>query len=144
MTNLFTLLQEIPDHGTPEMLRISVQRLLLQLQMMFKDSNQLNNYLLLYSCMDPPLRESVIAAENELMTLGALKSKDNGCEITSLGQHLSNLPCDPCIGKMLVYGSLLQCISTVSAIAACMTLKDPFLSSNDSEMTNKINSAKLK
>mmetsp|Transcript_7426 Transcript_7426/g.7854 ORF Transcript_7426/g.7854 Transcript_7426/m.7854 type:complete len:422 (+) Transcript_7426:1-1266(+) len=111
---------------------------------MFKDSNQLNNYLLLYSCMDPPLRESVIAAENELMTLGALKSKDNGCEITSLGQHLSNLPCDPCIGKMLVYGSLLQCISTVSAIAACMTLKDPFLSSNDSEMTNKINSAKLK
>lgn len=124
------------------MLRISVQRLLLQLRMMFRDDNNQNDNSLLFACMDPPLIESVIAGENELINLGAFQKKNDKCEITWLGQHLANLPCDPSIGKMLVYGTLLQCISTISAIAACITLKDPFISTNDPEVLNKIGNIK--
>lgn len=122
------------------MLRISVQRLLLQLRMMFRSAeNHLqSDNSLLFACMDPPLIESVLVAENELIDLGAFEKQENQCKITWLGQHLANLPCDPSIGKMLIYGTLLHCISTISAIAACVTLKDPFIPSNDPEILNKV------
>jgi HrpA-like RNA helicase len=96
---------------------------------MFQGERSTDNSVL-YSCMDPPSEERVVAAETILMRLGALHSGSNHRgHITWLGQHLAQLPCDPCLGKMLIYGSILQCVSTVSAIAACIATRDPFNSS---------------
>jgi HrpA-like RNA helicase len=115
------------------MLRISLDRLILQLRFMFQGPGSIDNSVL-YSCMDPPSEDRVLAAETILTRLGALHSSTNKRgHITWLGQHLAQLPCDPCLGKMLIYGSILQCVSTVSAIAACIATRDPFNSSASSE-----------
>jgi HrpA-like RNA helicase len=100
---------------------------------MFQTDDSIDNSVL-YSCLDPPSEESVSAAESALTRLGALDSQKRG-QITWLGQHLAQIPCDPSVGKMLIYGSILQCISTVSAVAACITVKDPFVVPSDSKVT---------
>ena len=90
---------------------------------MFLTDNSIDNSIL-FSCLDAPSEESVSAAESALTRLGAIDAQN--C-ITWLGQHLAQIPCNPSIGKMLIYGSILQCVSPVSAIAACMTVNDPFI-----------------
>lgn len=97
----------------------------------------------LYSCLDPPSFESVADAERSLISLGALHSSSQfHGRITSLGHQLSRLSCDPSIGKMLIYGAMFRCVSTISAIAACITSKDLFLSSADVMIKAKVANAK--
>lgn len=100
---------------------------------MFLTDDSIDNSIL-FSCLDAPSEESVLAAESALTRLGALDAQNRGL-ITWLGQHLAQIPCDPSIGKMLIYGSILQCVSPVSAIAACMTVNDPFIVPSDSKVT---------
>lgn len=52
-------------------------------------------------------------------------------ELTALGQHLSRLPMDVRIGKMLIYGSLLLCAEEVLTIAAMLNVRNPFISPAD-------------
>ncbi len=49
--------------------------------------------------------------------LGALSPDE---ELTPLGRHLTLMPLDPRVGKMLVFGALLRCTSPVLTIAAAM------------------------
>ncbi len=49
--------------------------------------------------------------------LGALSP---GEELTPLGRHLTLMPLDPRVGKMLVFGALLRCASPVLTVAAAM------------------------
>jgi HrpA-like RNA helicase len=100
---------------------------------MFQTDDTIDNSVL-YACLDPPSEESVSAAESALTRLGALDD-DNQRRITWLGQHLAQIPCDPSVGKMLIYGSILQCVSTVSTVAACIALGDPFVVPSNSKVT---------
>jgi hypothetical protein len=92
-----------------------------------------NLFQLLSRCPDPPLRTSIIIAENILKSIQALDQETG--EITSLGQHLSTLPCDPKIGRLLVYGALFGCTYAASAVGACLTNRSPFITapSNSTE-----------
>ena len=63
------------------------------------------------------------AALTSLQLIGALSPTGSGGgggggALTSLGQHLTRMPCDPRIGKMLLYGALLRCLDPVLTIAA--------------------------
>ena len=49
--------------------------------------------------------------------LGALSPAE---ELTPLGRHLTLMPLDPRVGKMLVFGALLRCASPVLTVAAAM------------------------
>ena len=49
-------------------------------------------------------------------------------QITPLGFHLASLPISPRIGKLILYGILMQCIDPVLTIAATVSAKSPFLS----------------
>lgn len=72
----------------------------------------------------PPSNDSVQAALNVLEEVGAITSERNF--LTPLGQHLAKLPVDVRLGKMLVLGSLFQCLDKVLTIAASLSSKSPF------------------
>lgn len=46
---------------------------------------------------------------------------------TFLGRHLCTLPLDPNIGKMLLMGSIFQCLNPALTIAAALAHRDPFV-----------------
>lgn len=49
--------------------------------------------------------------------------------LTPLGRHLTCLPCDPALGKLLIYGCLLRCLDPVLTIAAALTNNRPIFMS---------------
>ena len=72
----------------------------------------------------PPSDESVQAALTVLEEVGAITSERKF--LTPLGQHLAKLPVDVRLGKMLILGSLFQCLDKVLTIAASLSSKSPF------------------
>lgn len=46
--------------------------------------------------------------------------RDTGC-------HLSQLPVDPKVGKMLLMGAVFQCLGPALTIAAALAHRDPFV-----------------
>ena len=54
---------------------------------------------------------------NRCSTSGALTEEE---ELTALGLHLSHLPVDPRIGKMMIMGAIFGCLEPVLIIAAGM------------------------
>ena len=63
-----------------------------------------------------------------LKEIGALDSNE---DLTPLGAHIASLPLDARIGKFLLFGCMLRCISSVLTIAAAMSSRSPFLGSID-------------
>jgi len=51
----------------------------------------------------------------------------------SAGHHLAQLPVDARVGKLLLLGCSLGCLSPVLTIAACLSYKSPFSSSSDQQ-----------
>lgn len=49
------------------------------------------------------------------------------------GHHIAQLPVDARIGKLLLVGTVLGCLSPVLTIAACLSYKSPFQSSYDQQ-----------
>ncbi|CAN0198229.1 unnamed protein product, partial [Ectocarpus fasciculatus] len=63
-------------------------------------------------------------------------------ELTPLGWHLAALPCPVQVGKMLIYGAVLGCLSPLLSIAAGLSCRSPFLTSGDPEKREAIDAAK--
>ena len=72
----------------------------------------------------PPSNDSVQEALNVLEDVGAITSERKF--LTPLGQHLAKLPVDVRLGKMLILGSLFNCLDKVLTIAASLSSKSPF------------------
>ena len=130
----YEFLHEMRDHEAPEMLRTPVEELCLQAR-----SLRLPGHLpvqeILQKAIDPPHQLAVGNAVSLLTELGAFKSKDE--IMTPLGWQLSQMPLHPCLGKMLLLGSLFtkyldddESSGSLmeSLIATCSTLsfKSPF------------------
>lgn len=79
----------------------------------------------LSKAMQPPEAAAVDAALDTLTEIAAI---DGDGILTPLGVHLSTLPVDARIGKMILYGALFQCLDPILTIAATMSFKSPFLS----------------
>ncbi|CAE7309666.1 ndor1 [Symbiodinium natans] len=77
---------------------------------------------------EPPALEAVERAIRSLVAIGALENSSK-LGLTPLGFHLAHMPVDARIGKMLVYGSLCQCLAPILTIAACLSQKSPFVRS---------------
>jgi HrpA-like RNA helicase len=81
-------------------------------------------YDFLLQAPQPPSDDSILAALDVLEEVGAITSDRKF--LTPLGQHLAKLPVDVRLGKMLVLGSLFQCLDKVLTIAASLSSKSPF------------------
>lgn len=76
--------------------------------------------------MDPPSHSDVSHAMERLRKLGAVTTDGSKEALTPLGQCLSRLPLDPAMAKMLIMGSVLQCLDPVLTAAACSSSRELF------------------
>lgn len=63
-------------------------------------------------------------------------------ELTPLGWHLAALPCPVQVGKMIIYGAVLGCLSPLLSIAAGLSCRSPFLTTGDPAKREAIDAAK--
>ncbi|XP_059076039.1 DExH-box ATP-dependent RNA helicase DExH1 isoform X2 [Cryptomeria japonica] len=110
----------MPQFQLPEILRTPLEGLCLQIK-----SLQFENVAnFLAKALQPPNPLSVHNAIDLLKTIGALNDME---DLTSLGRHLSTLPVDPKVGKMLLMGVVFQCLSPALVIASMVDHRSPFI-----------------
>ncbi|XP_038879207.1 DExH-box ATP-dependent RNA helicase DExH3 [Benincasa hispida] len=112
------------DYQLPELLRTPLQSLCLQIKSLQLGS--ISDFL--SNALQPPEPLSVQNAIDYLKTIGALDKKEN---LTVLGQHLSVLPVEPKLGKMLILGAIFNCLDPIMTIVAGLSVRDPFLMPSD-------------
>eukprot|EP00039_Didymoeca_costata_P004713 m.75692 g.75692 ORF g.75692 m.75692 type:complete len:691 (-) comp12518_c0_seq1:97-2169(-) len=121
--------EKMQEHTTPEILRVPLEDLVLQIEL-----QSLGEPTTFFAkCLTPPTPSAVKGAIKNLVDLQALtKTTDDNQgnagkrELTPLGFHLALLPCNPRLGKMLIYASIFGCLNPILTIAASMSLKTPF------------------
>ena len=109
------------EHTLPEIKRVPLEGLCLQIQLQ-RMAGGIAGFL--GKALEPPKEDSISSAIQTLKQIGALNDKEN---LTSLGQHLAALPVDVRVGKMLLYGAVLGCLSPVLTIAAVLGGRSPFV-----------------
>ncbi|KAL6496356.1 hypothetical protein OROGR_029614 [Orobanche gracilis] len=110
----------MPHYQLPEMLRTPLQELCLHIKSLHLGVIS----AFLSKALQPPDPLAVENAIELLKTIGALDDRE---ELTPLGRHLSTLPLDPNIGKMLLLGSVFQCLNPALTIAAALAHRQPFV-----------------
>ncbi|XP_004301269.1 PREDICTED: ATP-dependent RNA helicase DHX36 [Fragaria vesca subsp. vesca] len=108
------------DYQLPELLRTPLQSLCLQIK-----SLQLGSIAeFLSKALQSPEPLSVQNAVDYLKIIGAL---DENEDLTVLGRHLSTLPVEPKLGKMLILGAIFNCLDPIMTIVAGLSMRDPFM-----------------
>jgi HrpA-like RNA helicase len=60
--------------------------------------------------IDPPKLEAMDAAWSTLVDLGAVEGEKGTSRLTALGRHMSMIPVDLRLAKMLVLGAVFKCL----------------------------------
>ncbi|XP_055911912.1 putative ATP-dependent RNA helicase DHX57 [Eupeodes corollae] len=108
----------------PEIHRIPLEQLVLRIKIL-PQFDGLKVLEVLGETLEPPTEENIISAVTRLQNVGALDEEQT---LTALGHHLSALPVDVRIGKLMLFGVIFQCLDSVLTIAACLSHKSPFVS----------------
>ncbi|XP_027125922.2 DExH-box ATP-dependent RNA helicase DExH3 isoform X2 [Coffea arabica] len=108
------------DYQLPELLRTPLQSLCLQIKSLKLGS--ISEFL--SKALQPPELLSVQNAIEYLKIIGALDEDEN---LTMLGKNLSMLPVEPKLGKMLILGSIFNCLGPILTVVAGLSVRDPFL-----------------
>jgi len=112
--------QVMADQQTPEMLRLSLQDLVMRVKICkLGDIEQA-----LSSALDPPALKNIRRAIDALVEVGALTT---GEELTAFGQQLAKLPLDAHLGKLILMGHAFGCLDFALTTAAISSSKSPFL-----------------
>ncbi|CAK5280316.1 unnamed protein product [Mycena citricolor] len=109
----------------PEILRVPLESISLTVKVMREEEDV---KLFLKRAIDPPKVSAMEAAWAVLEDLGAV---DLQGRLTPLGRHISALPVDLRLAKMLVLGTIFQCLGPVLTIAAALSSKPLFLTPVD-------------
>eukprot|EP01012_Entosiphon_sulcatum_P043438 TRINITY_DN5775_c0_g1_i1.p1 TRINITY_DN5775_c0_g1~~TRINITY_DN5775_c0_g1_i1.p1 ORF type:complete len:1495 (+),score=287.07 TRINITY_DN5775_c0_g1_i1:1633-6117(+) len=114
--------EQMAEYQQPEILRVPLDDICLQIKVLGLGSCA----EFLGKAIEPPSPLAVAQALQGLKEVGAL---DDAEGLTPLGYHLSSLPVDIHIGKLLIYGCLFRCLDSIATIAAFMSLRSPFIQS---------------
>ena len=110
----------IAEQQTPEMLRLSLQDLIMRVKICKLGDIQAT----LAKALDPPSARNIRRSIDTLIEVSALTSQE---ELTLLGHQLSKLPLDPYLGKLVLFGALFGCLDMCLTLAAMLTSKTPFV-----------------
>jgi len=80
-------------------------------------------YLTLSQMLTPPPADGLKQAVTLLERMGALDPSTQ--LLTPLGMHLIKMPCDPKLGKMLIFGALLRCLDPILTIVSAQAFGRP-------------------
>ncbi|EOA39070.1 hypothetical protein CARUB_v10011734mg, partial [Capsella rubella] len=121
--HLYSKLREasLPEFRVPEVKRMPVDELCLQVKMLDPNCN-VNKFL--QKLMDPPVAQSIANALIILKDIGALTPQE---ELTELGQKFGQLPVHPRISKMIYFSILVNCLDPALILACAADEKDPFI-----------------
>ncbi|KAF8473407.1 P-loop containing nucleoside triphosphate hydrolase protein [Kalaharituber pfeilii] len=109
----------MPDQQTPEMMRLSLQDLVLRVKLCNLGAIEET----LTMALDPPSPKNIRRAIDSLIEVKALTVTE---ELTPLGRKLSKLPLDVYLGKLVLYGWIHGCLDAAVTIAAILSSKSPF------------------
>ncbi|CAK0866441.1 unnamed protein product [Prorocentrum cordatum] len=112
---------EMSDSMEPEMQRTPVEELCLQVRALDLPGRI---GAVLGRAIDPPEKLAVSNAIFLLRSLGALDAEE---QLTPLGWKLALLPIHPSLGKMMLLGSLLDCVPELLSVCATLSSKSPFV-----------------
>lgn len=124
---------KLPAYSTPEIKRISLENLVLQVKALKLG----DAYKVLDNVLDAPTTSRVTTALRQLEEVGAVEfhtgsSANTGTDhqfdnskLTSLGRYLANLPLDARLGKILVYGYMLGCADSACCIVSSLSTRNP-------------------
>ncbi|KAF2633048.1 P-loop containing nucleoside triphosphate hydrolase protein [Macroventuria anomochaeta] len=121
---------ERPD---PEIRRVPLEQMCLSIKAM--GVQDVSGFLA--SALTPPESTAVEGAVKLLSQMGAIT--DN--ELTALGRHMSMIPADLRLSKLLVYGATFGCLEAALTIASVLTARSPFISprERDQDTRNEFN-----
>ncbi|WEW57899.1 ATP-dependent RNA helicase [Emydomyces testavorans] len=123
----------LAEQQTPEMLRLSLQDLILRV----KICNMGDIEETLSEALDPPSSKNVRRAIEALKAVKALTGAE---ALTPLGRQLAQLPLDVFLGKLILYGTFFKCVDASVSIAAILSCKSPFV--HTSASSNQTQAAK--
>ena len=110
---------QMSDDQTSEMLRLSLQDLILRVKICKLGAVEET----LSEALDPPSSKNIRRAMEALMDVKALSG---GEELTPLGIQLAKLPLDVFLGKLVILGAIFSCLDVSITIAAILSSKSPF------------------
>lgn len=111
----------MPQRPDPEIRRVPLEQLCLSVRSM-QEIDDVASFLA--NTITPPESIAVEGALSFLHRVGALDHD----RLTALGRYLSMIPADLRCAKLMVYGSIFNCIDACITIAAILTVKSPFVS----------------
>jgi ATP-dependent RNA helicase DHX29 len=110
---------KLAEQQTPEMLRLSLQDLVLRVKICKLGEIEET----LSQALDPPSAKNIRRAIDALVDVKALTTAE---ELTPLGRQLAKLPLDVFLGKLILLGSIFQCLDVCITVAATLSSKSPF------------------
>ena len=113
--------QDFAEHAEPEILRMPVEGVVLQLKSMDLQ------YVVNFPFPTPPDRPSLAKAENLLSYLGAISTEG---KITEIGGLISQYPLSPRFSKMLTIGHQHDCMAYTIALVAALATPNLFILEN--------------
>jgi len=108
------------DQQTPEMLRLSLQDLVMRTKICKLGDIEKT----LSEALDPPSARNIRRAIDALIEVDALTP---GEELTPLGRQIAKLPLDAHLGKLVLLAAMFGCVDVAITIAAILSSKSPFL-----------------
>ena len=108
------------EQQTPEMLRLSLQDLVMRVKICKLGDIEAT----LAQALDPPTSRNIRRAIDALVEVDALTPSE---ELTPLGRQIAKLPLDAHLGKLVLLASTFGCVDVAITIAAVVSSKSPFL-----------------
>ncbi|XP_045805555.1 probable pre-mRNA-splicing factor ATP-dependent RNA helicase DEAH2 [Trifolium pratense] len=109
---------DLKPQTDPEILRTNLANIVLTLKKLGIDD------IVHFDFMDPPAVETLSRALELLNYLGAL---DDECNLTNLGEIMSEFPLDPQMSKMLVVSPEFNCSNEILSISAMLSVPNCFI-----------------
>ncbi|XP_020644538.3 putative ATP-dependent RNA helicase DHX37 isoform X1 [Pogona vitticeps] len=123
---------DFEEFTAPEITRRPVEDLILQMKALNIDK------VVNFPFPTPPPTDALVAAEELLIALGALKEPPKAgrlkklqeaklsCPITPLGSTMASFPVSPCYAKMLALSKQHNCLPYVIALVSALTVREFF------------------
>lgn len=114
--------EELHPHQTVEMKRVDLENVVMHVKALNFPGMTIEEVLA--AAIEPPAPERIEAAIQSLHMVGALDMNNN---LTSLGSVLLQLPVDPRLGRLVLFGSFFRCLDAAITLAAIMGTREPFV-----------------